>query len=72
MELDYTCIGKPDMEPPGRWKGRIRLFKDTDPYELEATARYSSFHILCGKHKYGNYMIWVSKAQLILSTKNEP
>lgn len=23
---------------------------------MEATARYSSFHILCGKHKYGNYI----------------
>lgn len=56
MELDYLCVWKPGVEPPGRWPGRIRLIKDTDPYEMEATARYSSFHILCGKHKYGNYI----------------
>lgn len=55
MELDYICTGTEDMKPI-RWKGHINLLKTTDPYELEVTARYSSFHILCGKHKYGNYI----------------
>lgn len=55
MELDYICNGTEAMEPI-RWKGHINLLKTTDPYELEVTARYSSFHILCGKHEYGSYI----------------
>lgn len=55
MELDYICTGTKDMQPI-RWKGHINLLKTTDPYELEVTARYSSFHILCGRHKYGSYI----------------
>ena len=55
MELDYICTGTEDMKPI-RWNGHINLLRSTDPYELEVTARYSSFHILCGKHKYGSYI----------------
>lgn len=55
MELDYICTGKDDIKPI-RWKGHIHLLKNTDPYELEVTARHSRFHILCGKHAYGCYI----------------
>lgn len=55
MELDYICTGTDDTKPI-RWKGHINLLKSTDPYELEVTARYSSFHILCGKHEYGRFI----------------
>lgn len=55
MELNFICIGTDDMKPK-RWHGHISLLKDCDPYELEVTARYSRFHILCGKHEYGNFL----------------
>ena len=55
MELGYICTGTEDMDPL-RWEGHIRLIKGSEPYELEVTARHSSFHILCGKHAYGSYI----------------
>ncbi|MBB2183998.1 hypothetical protein H0486_17005 [Lachnospiraceae bacterium MD1] len=55
MDLDYICTGTEDIEPI-RWNGHINLLRSTDPYELEVTARDSSFHILCGKHEYGSYI----------------
>lgn len=55
MKLNYICTGIDDMKPK-RWKGCIHLLKTSAPYELEVTARHSSFHILCGKHEYGNYL----------------
>lgn len=55
MELDYTCIGTPEMNPL-RWSGHIRLLQTAEPYELEVTARDSYFHILCGRHEYGNFI----------------
>jgi hypothetical protein len=55
MEFDYTCTGLSDMEP-AVWKGHIRFLSQTNPYELEVSARYSSFHIICGRHEYGNYI----------------
>lgn len=55
MQLQYICTGMDSMTPK-RWEGRIRLLKASVPYELEVTARHSSFHILCGKHEYGNYI----------------
>lgn len=55
MELNYICIGTSDMKPR-QWTGHIQILNDSSPYELEVTARHSSFHILCGKHEYGNYV----------------
>lgn len=55
MELNYICTGTNDMKPK-RWEGHINLLKSSVPFELEVTARHSSFHILCGKHEYGNYL----------------
>lgn len=55
MELHYICTGTDHMKPK-HWEGYIRLLKNSVPYELEVTARHSSFHILCGKHEYGNYI----------------
>lgn len=54
MKLDYICTGN-DMKPI-HWKGHINLLKNTDPYELDVTARYSSFHIICRKHAYGCFL----------------
>lgn len=55
MKLEYICNGTKGMKPI-RWEGHINLLRRKDPYELEVTARSSSFHILCGKHKYGSYI----------------
>lgn len=55
MELNYICTGTDNMKTK-RWEGCIHLLKTSAPYELEVTARHSSFHILCGKHAYGNYI----------------
>ena len=55
MIMDYKCDGPPGMEPR-HWTGKIRLLKGTDPYEVEASARGSEFHIICGSHRYGNYL----------------
>ena len=55
MELHYICTGKDYMKPK-RWEGCIHLLKTATPYEMEVKARHSSFHIVCGKHEYGNYI----------------
>ena len=55
MELDYICTRKDDMNPI-HWKGHIKLLKTTDHYELKVTARYSSFHIICGKYAHGCFL----------------
>lgn len=55
MELDYICVRTPEMKPL-RWKGHIKLLRTIPPYEMEVTARQSSFHILCGSHEYGHFI----------------
>lgn len=55
MELDYLCKGLPDMNP-GSWEGHILFLKKSDPWELEVCARASTFHIICGSHRYGSYI----------------
>ena len=55
MGLIYQCTGLSDMKP-SRWTGEIRLLRSADPYEMEVAARGSRFHILFGKHQYGNYI----------------
>ena len=42
---------------PGRvWQGEILPIQlKQDPYEIEVTARGSSFHLIVGHHAYGNY-----------------
>jgi len=55
MEFDYTCTGLADMIPRV-WEGHVRFLGQSNPVELEVTSRYSKFHILCGRHAYGNYI----------------
>ena len=39
------------------WKGAIRPIQlQQAPYEMEVTARGSSFHLIVGRHAYGNYV----------------
>ncbi len=40
------------------WQGTIRLIRLNPPvFEAEVEARGSSFHILFGRHAYGNYIV---------------
>lgn len=55
MELDYLCMGLSDMDPES-WEGHIVFLKKSDPCELEVSARASTFHIICGSHRYGTYI----------------
>ena len=39
------------------WLGEITPIRlDSEPYEVEVSARGSSFHLLIGRHAYGNYI----------------
>jgi len=55
MELDYLCKGLSDMNPDS-WNGHVRFLNESNPCELEVSARSSTFHIICGQHQYGNYI----------------
>jgi hypothetical protein len=41
---------------PSRWNGSIAIIKTGDPCEAEVTSRGNSFHVIVGKHSYGNYL----------------
>ncbi len=55
MEFQYICSGIDGMESCC-WTGTVRFLSQTAPYEIEVNARGSYFHIVFGKHKYGNYI----------------
>lgn len=55
MMLEYECHGSKRMKP-SEWKGSINVVSMKEPYEVEIEARGSHFHLIIGKHKYGNYM----------------
>lgn len=55
MEFDFTCTGLSDMKPQV-WEGHILFLGQSCPVELEVTSRCSRFHIICGRHAYGNYI----------------
>lgn len=39
-----------------RWQGSMEIIRQTPPYEMMVSARGSRFHILFGKHTYGNFL----------------
>ena len=51
MELTYVC--KSGRE---NWEATLRPLKEDPPYEFEVSARGSRFHLLVGRHMYGNYL----------------
>lgn len=55
MEITYECHGNPKMQPQ-KWEGSISLIQLTAPYEVEVSARGSTFHMIFGAHEYGNYL----------------
>ena len=54
MEYQCTLIRGKRKE---RWQGEIRLIHCSDTcYEAEITGRGTYFHVIAGKHRYGNYI----------------
>lgn len=51
MKLAYQCKSGKDS-----WIGQISTLRESEPFECEVIARGSSFHLLVGKHAYGNYL----------------
>ena len=54
--MEYQCTlvrGKREE----RWQGEIRLINYSGTcYEAEITGRGTYFHVIAGKHRYGNYI----------------
>ena len=54
--MEYTCILKRGSHRE-HWIGEVSLpRKSPDQYEAETNGRGTYFHILAGRHKYGNYL----------------
>lgn len=54
--MEYTCILRhgPQKEC---WTGKLTLLRKLPgQYEAEISGRGTYFHILAGRHKYGNYL----------------
>ena len=51
MALNYTCHNAADT-----WPGSIRVLKTAGFIEAEINARGNFFHILVGRHRYGNFL----------------
>lgn len=55
MGITYQCHVENGMDP-GEWNGMIKVLNENGMIETEVTARGSSFHMLVGKHSYGNFI----------------
>ena len=54
--MEYTCILR-DGSRKERWTGTLTLLrKGSGQYEAEISGRGTYFHVLAGRHKYGNYL----------------
>ena len=55
MRIEYECQGSSGMKPR-KWTGEVTVLNRQAPYEMEINARGTYFHLIVGKHAYGNYM----------------
>lgn len=54
--MEYQCILKEGTRTE-TWKGKLYLLKvSPGQYEAEFQGRGTYFHIITGRHKYGNYL----------------
>ena len=54
--MEYTCILRHGSRKE-YWTGKLTLLRKLpDQYEAEINERGTYFHILAGRHKYGNYL----------------
>ena len=52
--ITFTCKGKGCS--PRQWEGSLEILQKGNPCEAELCARGSRFHLIVGKHSYGNYL----------------
>ena len=52
--ITFTCKGKGCS--PRQWEGSLEILQRGNPCEAELCARGSRFHLIVGKHSYGNYL----------------
>lgn len=53
--IEYECR-QTSGKRTTKWLCTMKLKRDTSPYELEISARGSSYRVLFGKHTYGNFL----------------
>ena len=71
MLITFECQSKGCS--PRRWIGTLKLIKIGNPCEAEVSARGSRFHLIAGKHAYGNYICipnWDIGTELAVLTDN--
>ena len=51
----FQCNGGPGFHPQS-WDGRLRMLKTGELCEAELEARGSYFHLIVGRHTYGNFV----------------
>ena len=52
--ITFTCKGKGCS--PRQWECSLEILRIGNPCEAELCARGSRFHLIVGKHSYGNYL----------------
>lgn len=52
--IAFSCSGKGCS--PDKWDGTLEIIKSGNPCEAEVCAGGSLFHLIVGKHAYGNYI----------------
>ncbi len=54
--MEYTCILRHGSQKES-WTGKLTLLhKGPGMYEAEISGRGTYFHVLAGRHQYGNYL----------------
>ena len=54
--MEYTCILRAGSRKEC-WTGKLMLLrKGSGQYEAEISGRGTYFHVITGRHKYGNYL----------------
>lgn len=55
QDIFFECKGGPGTQPRS-WDGRMRILRTGEICEAEVEARGSYFHLLVGRHSYGNFV----------------
>lgn len=53
--IEYECL-QTSGRKKSSWTGTLKLKRNIQPYEMEVSARGSYFHIVFGRHAYGNFL----------------
>ena len=55
QDIIFECKGEPEMQPD-TWEGMLRILRSGKFCEAEVEARDSYFHLIVGRHSYGNFI----------------